>query len=301
MKKAFSLERIKLIEQMDLIDKTIFDFIDKVVYINLEKRSDRRTHMESETSIFGNKVIRYEAIECERGTLGCTKSHIGVLKMAILNNWRNVLVLEDDIKLNTNQYAIKEFVRLSKSDFDVILLGGTRVRFEDITFKLNHANCTHAYIVNNHYFHNILDNFKQSAESYEAIPNNRYQIDVYWNSLIAKDNWFITIPNLMYQIEGYSDVDNKVRNMIDRGFMLTRNEFVKRAIFGTTEKHIDATNKIQILQPSPKKYNMHRTLLTNDPCDNIAKVLTIEYLDGSIQTVPENTLLIIRNTEIKRP
>jgi GR25 family glycosyltransferase involved in LPS biosynthesis len=53
--------------------------IDKVFYINLERRKDRYEQINKELEIFPiEKVERFNAIE--EGKIGCLKSHLEVLK-----------------------------------------------------------------------------------------------------------------------------------------------------------------------------------------------------------------------------
>ena len=86
----------------------MFEFIEHVVYINLEHRKDRRENIEKELSIFSSeKVQRFDAIhEPKRGHLGCSKSHIEVLKLAIKFGWKNYLVVEDDAVFNLDSYSL---------------------------------------------------------------------------------------------------------------------------------------------------------------------------------------------------
>ena len=77
----------------------IFGFIEKVIYINLEKRKDRRVAIEKQLLLYfpSNKIVRFNAFFNERGYVGCSQSHIGALQMAINHKWKNCLILEDDI------------------------------------------------------------------------------------------------------------------------------------------------------------------------------------------------------------
>ena len=56
--------------------------MDHIVYINLDKRVDRREHIENELNRFELNFERFEAIYNDFGILGCTKSHLEVLKLA---------------------------------------------------------------------------------------------------------------------------------------------------------------------------------------------------------------------------
>ena len=64
-----------------------------IIYINLDKRTDRKKHIES---LFPN-AVRFPAIVDERGGyFGCVRSHIECLKLAKENNYDKVVILEDD-------------------------------------------------------------------------------------------------------------------------------------------------------------------------------------------------------------
>jgi len=71
----------------------------------LEERKDRRKSCEDLLNkIFEkDKIIRFNAIKDNNGAIGCTKSHIECLKLAIENEWDNVLIVEDDIILTENK------------------------------------------------------------------------------------------------------------------------------------------------------------------------------------------------------
>lgn len=186
----------------------MWDFIDKVVYINLAKRTDRRIHMEEFTKPFGNKVIRFEAIEDKVGLIGCCKSHLEVFRLAKENNWKNILILEDDAEWNRIETGYKTLERLVSVPYDVIMLGGTFVNHDPVTLKLYGCKTASAYIVNNHYYDVLINNFQESLEL--LITNDwndgMYAHDSYWNIIQSRDNWFIVHPCLVYQKPGYSDI-----------------------------------------------------------------------------------------------
>ncbi|WP_341266116.1 glycosyltransferase family 25 protein [Morganella morganii] len=96
--------------------KIHWGFVDKVVYINLAERTDRQESIEFQMKKAGipqNKIIRFDAIKNENGTLGCTLSHIGVMAMAAEENWENVLVLEDDMIFNDDDESGTELIIFS--------------------------------------------------------------------------------------------------------------------------------------------------------------------------------------------
>ncbi len=75
------------------------EHIDKVVYINLDRRADRRAEIEAELDRLGvpaEKRLRFPAIASPWGWVGCTKSHCEVVRMAKAAGWSRVWILEDD-------------------------------------------------------------------------------------------------------------------------------------------------------------------------------------------------------------
>lgn len=187
------------------------DEIEKIVYINLEHRTDRKQQIERQLSVFpSEKVIRFSAIyEKGRGHLGCSKSHIAVLEMAIQNKWKNVLIIEDDMVWNEFEKGILILKQLISKKPDVIMLGGYDVSMATGTYRLRKANTTVAYLVFDKYYQTLLTNFKEGALLLETnyAQLTPYAIDQYWHRLQQIDNWYIIYPGLCYQRESYSDIE----------------------------------------------------------------------------------------------
>jgi glycosyl transferase family 25 len=194
----------------------MFDFIEKVIYINLEHRNDRKDQIEKQLSIFpSKKVERFNAIyEINRGHLGCSKSHIEVLKLAIQNNWKNYLVVEDDGEFCNFETGYKVLENLASNPYDVIVLGGTALSCDTSSYKLYNCCCTTAYMVSNHYYSRLLKNFEEGAFFLDKNYNQSelYAIDQYWHSLQRIDNWYCVFPVLFKQISDYSDIQRKIMN-----------------------------------------------------------------------------------------
>jgi len=183
-----------------------WDFVDKIIYINLEEAVERRKNMEEMLAIVPqDKIIRFNAIKHENGAIGCSKSHIECLRLAIKNNWNNVLIIEDDLIWNNYEISLKVFENLSKKDYDVILLGGTLAQFDKNTYKLYSAQTTTAYFVSKHYYEKLLSNFIEGVVG--LIKTNspgHYGVDMYWKRLQEIDNWYIVNPALIIQKPSYS-------------------------------------------------------------------------------------------------
>jgi len=185
------------------------DQIEKVVYINLEERIDRRDDTIRElTKIFSDeKILRFEAIKHNNGAIGCTMSHISVIEMAIREKWGNILILEDDIGWNTNFSLLGKLMNIS---YDVILLSGYYVNYNKSTCRIISSQTTGAYIVNSSYYQTLLNNYKEGLEKLLTTNNVRlYAIDQYWKHIQSKDNWYIIQPNLCFQKPSYSNIEKR--------------------------------------------------------------------------------------------
>jgi glycosyl transferase family 25 len=192
----------------------MFEFIDKVVYINLEHRTDRKIEIEQVLSDFPQeKVLRFNAIKESHGGIGCTKSHIAVLELAIENNWKNYLVVEDDAIWSSN--ALKSYellVQLIEKPYDVIVLGSVYPKY-DSNYKVSSVQSGTAYIVSQQYYSTLLQNLKEGLQGFLQTGNYPvYALDQYWKRIQPLGNWYCVIPSLMIQRPGYSDIEKSVIN-----------------------------------------------------------------------------------------
>ena len=192
--------------------------IDKVVYINLQKRPERRTHIESVLSEYGIQADRFEAIEHSHGLYGCGLSHLAVLKMARDNGWKNVLILEDDILVNSPPSEFEQRIhRLFQEGpaFDVFMLDVNLQRSEpvdqDWLLRVRYAHCAGAYIVQSHYYQTLIDLYEWALPLLlETGAHWIYANDAVWGRLQKTDNWYTFKDQLCRQMYGYSDTKNAV-------------------------------------------------------------------------------------------
>lgn len=218
----------------------MWEFVDKVVYINLDHREDRRNIMNTffkDGQIPTDKIERFSAIRHTLGIIGCAMGHIQILKKAKREGWKSVLILEDDlqwVKFEENYKKLEELV--STPNWDVCMLGG--LYMETTPPKIHVAFCTNAYIVQSHYYDTLLENFetglykklnkqkaigplgwnkKRQQKLYNKLvdTDNFHNIDVYWFKLQLKDNWIGVIEPMIEQIPSYSDIYQK---MLDRTY-----------------------------------------------------------------------------------
>ena len=68
-----------------------------ILYINLDRRTDRKEHMENNI-LKGYNYERISAVEHTEGILGCTLSHIKCLERMIERDLDYCVILEDKLK-----------------------------------------------------------------------------------------------------------------------------------------------------------------------------------------------------------
>ncbi|CAB4583637.1 MAG: hypothetical protein F2563_05700 [Actinobacteria bacterium] len=194
--------------------------IDQFVYINLDKRPDRKAKIERELIDIGiprDKLQRFSAIEASPGYLGCSRSHLAILKMAREKGWRNCCIFEDDIEFMKDRLTfvkVNGFLRFLESNpWDVGLLSFnafevSTVRGYASIYRARRGFCACAYIVNSSYYDTLIKNFEEGIAGLEKTNlKNVYTLDTYWQRLMVGDKWYWSYPNFGFQAEDYSDIE----------------------------------------------------------------------------------------------
>ena len=216
----------------------INDFIDKIVYINLDRRPDRRREIEQELDNQNLQYERYSAIDYpDFGIYGCGMSHLNVLKMAKERQYKNILILEDDF-----QFVVSptEFAETIKSLFSLngepvnntsnqdnqttLLIDNQKTPFFDvcmISYNIEQRepiyNCPQfdraksvitasGYIVQSHYYDKLIDLYSHYIPLLlQTREHWNYANDQIWKQLQQKDKWLLSNKLIGNQRPGYSD------------------------------------------------------------------------------------------------
>jgi len=191
--------------------------IKNIFYINLDTRPDRKQHIEGQLKILGLNATRFNAIKHSSGAIGCSLSHISLLKYAKENNLDHILIMEDDIMFLRPQQFIQNLNNLlSKyTDFDVLLIAGnnrgTYKRLDEFCVKISSCQTTTGYLVKSNYYDILIDNFETGLKKLTEnirLPQN-YAIDQYWELLQRKDNWYLLTPLTIIQKPNYSNIEKR--------------------------------------------------------------------------------------------
>jgi len=203
--------------------------VEHILYINLEHRIDRQEQIMKTLSEHFPEETFYRIpgiLNINSPAIGIAQAHINALEHAITNNWKHVLIMEDDMIFNDFEKNYKKLQEFMSSSYDAIVLGGIYVDYNPETSKLNKCSSMGAYLVHQNYFLTLLNNFKDGLKNLiredtrlrqkflwnprKFEDGQQFIIDKYWQRLQQKDNWFI-IP-LCYSKENYSDSLKRVEN-----------------------------------------------------------------------------------------
>jgi GR25 family glycosyltransferase involved in LPS biosynthesis len=200
-------------------------------YINLDSRTDRRDFIENNTkkyNLFSN-IERCKAIECETGGIGCSLSHIKLLKELKEIDANFVMIIEDDLYIiDSNKYNEFEnsFEQIKMSDdWDVILLTprGLTIDDESIIMKENNfkrikdSQTTTGYIIKKHMCDKFINNFTESVTNLLNTKNySEYALDQYWKKMQTEYKFYYYSSIFAGQLPGWSDIEKRQVNYNQR-------------------------------------------------------------------------------------
>ena len=198
------------------------DQIDAILYINLDHRSDRNTHILQELHRIGysDQIIhRIPAVLKEPGALGCGLSHIKALTEALSHSeWKTVLILEDDF---TIRGGLTEWLHalsdIFSSSWDIALLSYNHnyIQYQATTIdsikRVHFSQTTSSYLIRREYIPALLQNMKEAMYDMERFGKTHENcIDIHWTKLQPVGTWIAIVPAIGYQYDNYSDIEQHV-------------------------------------------------------------------------------------------
>lgn len=192
------------------------DKISKIIYINLERRQDRREQIEQELAAIGLIGERFNAINHTSGIVGCGLSHLAVLKQAEENQWENLLILEDDFQFlvpkETLNQQLQAFWDLN-IPWDVIMLSynlSASTPYNDLIGRVTDAQTASGYLINRHFYPKLINMLTQAIPLLESTGNHwEYANDQCWKQLQPISQWFYFMTRLGKQRGSFSDNSNR--------------------------------------------------------------------------------------------
>ena len=212
--------KILLNEICEILTQTTLhsNYIDKIYYINLKHRKDRKEHIENQIKKFIDPKLsittRFNAIANKNGCIGCSESHLAVIEECIQNNYNNVLIFEDDFEFIIEKYEFKNyldiFFKKKKIDYDILLLGVNGPSFANKIdfFKVTNSLTTSGFIINNRVFKQFREICKESISGLKQ-KNSGCCIDELWKKIQRNGNVYTFPKRVGRQRSDYSDIIKK--------------------------------------------------------------------------------------------
>lgn len=181
-------------------------------YINLDSRTDRREQFEAECSKMEIQVERFPAIVHPKGgALGCSASHLYVLKIARERGLPTVIVFEDDFEFLISRDEFTNVLTHLPEDYDVVMIGYNLLQgeeYNDMFGRTLNGQTTSGYIVHQKAYDKLIAQWERSLELFEQNPHEHwnYICDQSWKPLQPILRWYHTIPRVGKQRAGWSDL-----------------------------------------------------------------------------------------------
>lgn len=192
--------------------------IDKIIYINLDERSDRRECMESDIEKMGltEKLERFPAIYLPgKGGYACGLSHLEVLKLARDRQYKNVLILEDDFMFLVDKATLEtRLTGLFQTDFEVCMLAYSMDRSETtewpfLTRVIDSHNAA-GYLVRDCMYDKLIHLYEWALPLLDATGQHWiYSNDRIWTRLQVESRWYCFTERIGRQRPSISSISGK--------------------------------------------------------------------------------------------
>jgi GR25 family glycosyltransferase involved in LPS biosynthesis len=190
--------------------------IARMVYINLDRRTDRKEAIEEEFRRMELTVERFPAIEKNPGMLGCHLSHIAVLKKARDLGVPNILIFEDDFQFVEEKDVVysqlKQFFE-QKIDYDVLFLAYNIFEsslVNELVSRTTNAQTAAGYLVNHRFYNTLIENLETAYPLLEKTNAHwMYLNDQCWKTLQKTHTFLFFNIRLGRQRPSYSDLSQR--------------------------------------------------------------------------------------------
>lgn len=191
----------------------------EVVFINLDHRTDRRTHIEAEFQrIELVDYTRLSAVYNDNGALGCSMSHLRALSHNELKPDRLLMICEDDCSFAVDRrqldHLIEEFFRDDR--LDVLCLGYNAlngIRVSDDFSLTSRTRTTSCYVVKPWMQEALSISMAESCRGLQnGLPPSVAACDIVWRQLQKTSFFVFPTDRAVYQAPSFSDIRRKEVN-----------------------------------------------------------------------------------------
>ena len=205
--------------EINYINKFLFD---QVYYINLRERPERKIHILNELKKIGinsNIITPIDAFYYPlQPQIGCAISHMKALRDAYVKNYQNIIIFEDDFTFKINNLTnYLNILDNNLPNWDVIQFSTINCKTKPTNIplinKVIKADTTAAYGLKRHMIIYLFNIFKTCINPNKSIKGNQFAIDVLWQTIQDKFNWYIFNPNIGYQNQKFESDIEKFRSV----------------------------------------------------------------------------------------
>ena len=269
-----------------------------IVFINLEKDSERLTHIESVLNNIFNKedIYRIEGVEHNIGSEGCRLAHINANIFAINNSFDYYIIAEDDIQSLVDKNEISNYItNATKYNPDMVLLEQAQNLEKIIRLEIDERS-PHMYKIfsggNGAGCYMPHKDFGIKLIKHWMKEKNRHA-DISWQDLWESNNIYFHKPQLFNQREGFSNQD-------DVGYRETQRPFDWDLYQKYARKKTNNIPVFFINSERDKKKNDHIQKVLNSLFDknDIYKIDKVDDIDATrISHINAHALAINSNFE----
>ena len=185
-----------------------------VIYINLDRRTDRRREFEAECERMGITAERFSAVTHPEPGIGCTRSHLEVLRYAKRQGYPHVAIFEDDFCFLVSREELERVVTAFPDDYDVVMFDRYMIQqqpYNDMFDRVLEAQSAAGYVVHSRMYDRLIETLEEAVVLYEANPHCHwlYINDQYWKRLQPVSRWYVSRLQIGRQRPGFSDLKGR--------------------------------------------------------------------------------------------
>jgi len=186
--------------------------------INLKNRKDRWVHISMLFDKYDINIKRFDAIHNDIGWIGCTQSHINIIKNSKKNNDDFVIVMEDDVELFDRKTFYGKYIEIisyleeNLDKWDIFQFSttfsdeGCNDNIHMINKKLNIIE--YQYGKNTSFIIYNMSTYDKIISYWDNLSDDKNRNSGIIDQVINKFNFrqWTVIPFLTYQMDGFSNI-----------------------------------------------------------------------------------------------